>query len=84
MSKINVRFAIAFITVTALWFNFSRHDEVWYNSWRSDNLNGYDFQEAPDYFSHLENRKMNVLVIQEVLILVSGLLLMSGLKKEQK
>jgi hypothetical protein len=83
MPKLTPPLIVAVLTVGLLWFNFSRHEEIWHDAWRSDNLTGYNFQEAPDYFKHLENRKIAVLVIQESLILVSGLLVLKGLKKDQ-
>jgi len=81
MQKLSMKLIISLIIIAALWFNYSRHDEVWHDSWRSDNLTGYAFQEAPEYFTHLEERKIAVLVFQEALILVSGLLLLKGIEK---
>lgn len=83
MPKLNAKLAVALVTITALWINFSRHEDVWHDTWRSDNLSGFGFQEAPDYFKHLEYRKITVLILQETIILISGLLLMNGLKKDQ-
>lgn len=83
MLKLTSSLIVAVLTVGLLWFNFSRHEEVWHDTWRSDDITGYQFQEAPDYFKHLENRKIAVLVIQEVLILASGFLILRGLRKDQ-
>ncbi len=82
MFKLTPSLVVAVLTVGILWFNFSRHEEVWNDEWRSDNVTGYVFQEAPDYFKHLENRKIAVLIIQEIFILTSGLLILRGLKKD--
>ena len=83
MKKIfSPKLIIATLSVILLWGNFQRVEEIRYNDWRSNNITGYEFQEAPDYFKHLENRKITIFAIQELLILVSGLLLIKGLSKD--
>lgn len=74
---------IALLTVVILWGNFMRIDEIRYDAWRSNNIDGYQFQEAPEYFKHLENRKITLFILQELLILASGLLIMRGFKKSE-
>ena len=74
---------IALLTVVILWGNFMRIDEIRYDDWRSNNINGYQFQEAPDYFKHLEDRKIKLFVLQELMILASGLIMIRGLKKSE-
>ena len=74
---------VSLLTITMLWSNFLRIDEIRYNDWRSDIITGYEFQEAPEYFKHLENRKITLFILQEILILTSGLLLMKGLEKRK-
>ena len=48
------------------------------DQWRSNNLTGYDFQEAPDYFKFLEEKTIVVFTIQEILIVCSTLLLLKA------
>lgn len=77
-------FVIALLTVIILWGNFSRNYEVLYDEWSSlNNINGYQFEETPEYFKYLEKRKITLFALQEILILVSGLFLMQGLKKNE-
>jgi|GEM_PF-5670343 hypothetical protein len=74
---------IAIFTVLILWSNFIRIDEIRYDDWRSNYIDGYQFSEAPEYFKHLENRKITLFALQEILILASGLLVMKGFKKSE-
>lgn len=74
---------IALLTVVILWGNFIRIDEIRYDDWRSNYIDGYQFQESPEYFKHLENRKITLFGLQELLILASGLIVMRGLKKSE-
>lgn len=74
---------IALLTVVILWGNFMRIDEIRYDDWRSNNIDGYQFQEAPDYFKHLEHRKITLFALQELLILASGLIMIKGLRKSE-
>ncbi|HLD30782.1 MAG TPA: hypothetical protein VJB41_01095 [Patescibacteria group bacterium] len=74
---------IALLTVAILWGNFMRIDEIRYDDWRSNNIDGYQFQKAPEYFKHLENRKITLFALQEFLILASGLVVIMGLKRNE-
>jgi len=80
MKKLSTKPIIAILAIILMW-------TVYFNSplgkdeWRSDNIDGYQFQEAPDYFQFLENKDITVFIIQELLIIGSALLLMKGLGK---
>lgn len=74
---------ISVIAVVLMWGNYMNNDRIYYDNWRSDNVTGYDFQETPDYWKHLESRQIVIFLIQEALIVISALLLIKGVGRDE-
>lgn len=73
--------SISILTVALLWANYMRNDRIYNDNWRSNNITGYEFQETPTYWKHLEGRHITIFLIQEILIVTSSLFLIRGIKE---
>lgn len=70
---------ISFIAVGVLWVNYY-FSNLSAKSTRTFNLNGYGFEEAPNYFKHLDFLYLRSFLIEELLIIVTAIFLIYSLR----
>lgn len=74
--KNRYKLIIIVLMIIALWFNYANSQFGDLSKWRTHIITGSNFETAPNYFKQLDNFYLQRFLIQEGLILLTGLLLL--------
>lgn len=81
--KVALPVIIAMLTCLAMWGCYTTtYKDIKNDVWRTDYITGLDFEQAPNYFKHIENRDLARLAIEEGIIFSMGLLLVVSFKNK--